>query len=274
MEGVAGPDGNGLIQLNVAAVERKAAAGLSPTIHARIEREDLAGDVIEPSQKRDKPRRVVDRVEATEDVLGPHVGEARRGEIRRHARFEEAGEHDVATDVARAVFLGEALPEADQPRLGRGVGALPLGAATRRPRADHDDVAAPLPQHGFERRARAEKRPAQVGVEDFGEGARGEGGHDAVAGEAGVDDEDIDPFERGEEGLDRRFVAHIHFLAARSVDVIALEREFLPQGPGEPAFATGNDDMELRGRIGMHGAILGRQGGVLQIDLARWCRGF
>ena len=43
-------------------------------------------------------------------------------QMRGHLRLEKSGQHDVAANVARAVFLRQRLAEADQSGLGRGVG--------------------------------------------------------------------------------------------------------------------------------------------------------
>ena len=217
---------------------------LRPAIHPRIEGEDLAGNVVEPGEERDGARRIPDRIETPESMFRADVLAAPGGKPRRHARLEKAGQHDVAADAARAILLRETLREADQPRLGRRVGALAARAVARRPRSDQQDVSALLAHHQFQRRARAEKRPAQIHVHRLFEIGSSQPRHGAVPCQSGIGDQQVEAIEPREISFDLRFVAHIHFLAPRRMHSVA--GKFRLQRASEVSLSAGNQDVERR----------------------------
>src|SRR5258708_1659260 len=186
-------------------------------VHAAIDVEDVAGDVggFVAGEEND----------GGGDILaGAHAAERNAhfqfffyvvGKEGCHGRLDETRRHGVDRDVARRDFYGDGLCEADEAGFGRDVIGLPGVAAFGDDGRDVDDAAGAGFHHRRQHLLDADVRASKIGADDrvpvVGLHAHGQ----AVAGDGGVLDEDIDFSEFFEDGfkagLDLIDIGDVHF---------------------------------------------------------------
>src|SRR5882757_7714240 len=132
-----------------------------------------------------------------------------------HGRLDEARSYGVDGDIARRDFDGNGFGQSDEAGFRSNVVGLPRVAAFRDDGGDVDDAAGAGFHHRRQHLLDAKMRAGEIGADDgvpvVGLHAHGQ----AVAGDGGVVDQDVDLaefFEDGfEPGLDLVDVGDVHF---------------------------------------------------------------
>src|SRR5882762_14193 len=221
----------------------------SGQIHAAVDVEDVAGDVggFVAGEEND----------GGGDILaGAHAAERNAhfqfffyfvGKDGRHGRLNETGSHGVDGDAARCDFDGDGLGEADEAGFRGDVIGLPRVTAFGDDGRDVDDAAGASFHHRRQHLLDADVRAGEIGSDDrvpvVGLHAHGQ----AVAGDGGVVDEDIDFSEFFEDGfkagLDLIDIGDVHFdgerFAALDDDFLNKFGEFLFIASGDGNFGPG-----------------------------------
>src|SRR5258708_5493260 len=186
-------------------------------IHAAVDVEDVAGDVggFVAGEEND----------GGGDILaGSHAPEWDAhfqfffhfvGKDCRHGRLDETGSHGVDRDVARSDFDGDGFGEADEAGFGGDVVGLPGVAAFGDDGRDVDDPAGAGFHHRRQHLLDADVCAGKIGSDDRVPIVRLHAHGQAVAGDGGVVDEDIDLAEFFEDGFEAGFdlvdVGDVHF---------------------------------------------------------------
>src|SRR6266852_579902 len=237
----------------------------SGQIHAAVHVEDVAGDVggFVGGEEEDGRGDIAAGTHATEGNADFQFFFYFVGEDVGHGRGDEAGGDGVDCDVARSDFHSDGFGEADDAGLGGDVIDLACVAHLRDDGGDVDDASSAGPHHDGKRLLDAEMSAGEIGAED---GVPVVGFHadsEAVAGDGGVVDEDVEAREFFEDGLEADFdlveVGDVHF---DSEGFPALSGELLDEG-GEFFFvARGDGDLGAGFGEGQGGVAANALGGA------------
>ena len=99
---------------------------ISSNHHAAVRRQHLPGDEGGPagSQKFDGFGHLLRPADPAQGGVLPQLGQGLGGQIPVHVGADDSGGHAVHPDVRGPQLLGQGLGQADDPRLGGGVGRL------------------------------------------------------------------------------------------------------------------------------------------------------
>ena len=120
---------------------------------------------------------------------------------RGHVSLDETWCDDICGDVSAGKFSGKRLGEPDETGLARGIVCLPSEANQATHRADIDDSALALLDHGSQNGSRKIESALEVGVQHDVPIFRAHAQDQSVTGDARIIDEHITAAEIGQDGF-------------------------------------------------------------------------